>query len=30
VNLGLLGQLMGSPVQAVPGIRQVTTKYVIK
>lgn len=30
LNLGLLGQLMGSPIQAVPGIRQVTTKYVIK
>lgn len=30
VNLGLLGQLMGSPIQAVPGVRQVTTKYEIK
>ncbi|MBM4178350.1 MAG: hypothetical protein FJ211_03330 [Ignavibacteria bacterium] len=30
LNLGLLGQLMGSPVQAVPGFREVTTKYVIK
>ena len=30
INLGLLGQLMGSPIQAVPGGRQVTTKYVLK
>ncbi len=30
INLGLLGQLMGSPIQAVPGIRSVTTKYVVK
>jgi len=30
INLGLLGQLMGSPIQAVPGMRSVTTKYVVR
>ena len=30
INLGLLGQLMGSPIQAVPGFSQVTTRYVIR